>query len=387
MIEWSDRYSNGAWVINDYSTARYVLSSKSLSCERAGRWINTSSKDCPDDDLRIIKGLLRQSVIFMDGTKHQQIRSLLIQQIKRSVSNQFEAKLNQIVDGVLSDIFNRPCDLIADLAKVVPAQSIAFLLGINPRLENLYCWCDNIANFIGSPIENGYLALKAQSALNEMAHYFEITQFNGHYTQNENRIMEGLVQEISQHSLRGKQIVLAQLCTLLFGAYETTRNLIGNGLYLLSKHKTQFELLRQQPQLLDQCIQEVLRFESPVQYTGRIAMQDILIGGRTIRSGQLVIIDIASANRDPNIYTNPNTFNILRKPIANLAFGYAHHYCLGATLSLIESRAVFKRLIGTQIDLCSDPAWSSNTLYRGLNHLEACIKLKDADIRKYPINT
>lgn len=375
MIEWSHQYSNGAWVVNDYHTAKHILSSELYSCQRAGRWINTSAKDCPNDDLRIFKGLLRQSVVFMDGIKHQKIRSLLIKNIRGSVSNQFEVKLAKIVDSTLSGIFNRPCDLITEVAKAIPAQSIAYLMGINPKHEDLYRWCDDIANFIGAPVENGTLALKAQCALNEMVHYFDIEQLNIGYVQNENRIMEGLIREISQDSVRGKQIVLAQLCTLLFGAYETTRNLIGNSLYLLFKHKHQYELLRKQPQLVDRCIQEVLRYESPVQYTGRIALQDALIGDTIIRPGELIIIDIASANRDPNIYSDPNTFNILRKPVANLAFGHGRHYCLGATLALMEGSAVLKKLLDLQISPYSDPIWSKNALYRGLDHFEVSMKI------------
>jgi cytochrome P450 len=383
MIEWSHQYSNGAWVVNDYQTAKHILSSELFSCQRAGRWINTSAKDCPNDDLTVLKGLLRQSVVFMDGAKHQRIRSLLIQIIKKSVANQFEVKLTQIVDSTINSILNHPCDLISDLAKVVPAKSIAYLMGINPKRKDLYRWCDDIASFIGAPIECGSLALKAQSALNDMVHYFELAQFNGGHLQNEHRILESLVQEISQDSVRGKQILLAQLCTLLFGAYETTRNLIGNSLYLLLKHKHQFELLHQEPQLVDRCIREVLRFESPVQYTGRIAFQDIFLGDAAIRSGDLVIVDIASANRDPNIFSNPNTFNIMRKPIANLAFGHAHHYCLGATLSIMECRAVLRKLLGARIHSHSDPTWSSNTLYRGLDHLEAIITMNDLTPSSY----
>lgn len=377
MITWSRQYSNGAWMVDDYHSAKKILSHDSFSCQRAGRWVNTSAKKLPNRDLKVLKFLLRQSVAFIDGQKHRQLRSLLIRVIKDSLSNNFEAYLTKIVDSSINSILDKPCDVIENLAKIVPAKSIAYLMGVDPQQADLSRWCDDIANFIGAPIENGPLAIKAQKALSEMSNYFELTQLNSSYVKNEGRMLESLIQEISQDSIKGKQIILAQLCTLLFGAYETTCNLIGNSLYLLCKNKAQFELLYQQPALIDRCIQEALRLESPVQYTGRITLRDTSFGGITMRAGDLVIINIASANRDATVFSNPSEFIINRDPIPNLAFGHGRHYCLGSTLSQMECRMVLSKIINTHINQCSQAVWSSNTLYRGLTNLAINITMKN----------
>lgn len=375
MIAWSKKYSNGAWVVDDFATAKEILASDQFSVQRAGRWLNTSVNDGLEDDLRIFKSLLRQSVVFLDGSKHKKIRSLLIQKIKNAVSNGFQSKLDAIVLDAMEQLQNKPSNLISDLAKIIPARSISYLIGIDQKNEEVFRWCDAIADFLGAPIENGQLALKAQNAVSEMAQYFELNISRGNYVCNDRRILDELLEDLPQDQLRSRQVLLAQLCTLLFGGYETTRNLIGNAIYLLLSNESQYDLLKNQPELIDDCINEVLRLESPVQYTGRLVRSKISFGDITFKAGDLVVIDIGAANRDPLIYEDPNSFYIARKSIPHLAFGFGAHYCIGAILSLMECRAVLKNLIKRDIRLNSPPIWSSNALYRGLDELSATITM------------
>jgi len=289
------------------------------------------------------------------------------------MSNEFQKKLDAIVLDAMEQLQNKPSNLISDLAKIVPARSIAYLIGIDPNNDEVFRWSDAIADFLGASIENRQLALKAQDAVSEMAQYFELSISRGNYVCNDRRILDELLEEFPQDQLRSRQVLLAQLCTLLFGGYETTRNLIGNAIYLLLSNESQHNLLKNQPELIDDCINEVLRLESPVQYTGRLVRSKISLGDVTFKAGDLVIIDIGTANRDPSIYEDPNSFYISRKFIPHLAFGFGTHYCLGAILSLMECRAVLKNLIKRDIQLNSPPIWSSNTLYRGLDELSVTV--------------
>jgi len=246
-------------------------------------------------------------------------------------------------------------------------------MGIDQKHEEVFRWSDAIADFLGAPIENGQLALKAQNAISEMAQYFESSISRGNYVCNDRRILDELLEEFPQDRLRSRQVLLAQLCTLLFGGYETTRNLIGNTISLLLLNESQYDCLKKQPELIDDCINEVLRLESPVQYTGRLVRSKTSFGNVTFKAGDLVVVEIGSANRDPSIYEDPNSFDISRKFTPHLAFGFGAHYCLGATLSLMECRAVLKNLIKKQIQLNSPPIWSSNVLYRGLDELSVTV--------------
>lgn len=369
MITWSTKYSNGAWVVDDYRTAKLILASDQFSAQRAGRWLNTSAKDGIGDEFRLFKGLLRQSVVFLDGDKHQKIRSLLIQKIRHAVCGEFQDKLEVIVEEAICPLQNKSVDLIACLAQVVPASAIAHLIGINPGNQEIHRWSEALAGFLGASIENRQIAAKAQNAVVEMAQYFENSISCKNYICNEQKILEELLADLPRDKRRGREILMAQLCTLLFGGYETSQNLIGNAIYLILTNKSQHALLKRQPDLVDDCINEVLRLESPVQYTGRLVKSEVTIGGVTLKAGQLIVIDLGAANRDASIYENPNSFLIARKQFPHLAFGFGAHYCLGTMLSFMECRAVLQNLLKRNIELKSQPIWSSNTLYRGLDQL------------------
>lgn len=374
MISWSTQYSNGAWVVSDYATAKEILLSDQFSVQRAGRWVNTSSKDGLGDEFRMFKGLLRQSVVFLDGNKHRQIRALLIQKIRHAVNADFQTKLDLIVQEVIDSLRNNSSDLIRSLAKIVPIRSISHLIGINPSNQKVYCWCDDIAQFLSAPIESYQLALRAQNAIGEMAQYFEASISSGNYIGNDQRILDGLLEDLPRDNCRSREILLAQLCTLLFSGYETTQHLIGNALFLLLSNECQLALLKKQPDLLDACMNEVVRLESPVRYTGRLVKSDISIGGVQLKSGELLVIDIGAANRDPLIYENPNSFHIARKSAPHLGFGFGAHYCIGAHLSFMECRTILKNLLQKEIELNAPPIWTNNPLYRGLDSLIATIR-------------
>jgi len=134
--------------------------------------------------------------------------------------------------------------------------------------------------------------------------------------------------------------------------------------------------LKSNPEKIDDCINEVLRLECPVQYTGRLVRNDIAYRGISMKAGELVIVDIAAANRDPLVFDAPDEFNISRESIPHLAFGFGAHYCLGAILSLMECRTVLKALIEKDISQNASSVWSKNTLYRGLDVLPAMIAQK-----------
>lgn len=370
MIEWSNKYSNGAWVVDDYATAKVILSSSSFSVQRGGRWINTSAKKIVNEDLGPFKLLLKQSVVFLDGEKHRKIRSLLIRKIRDAVSDGFIDEVDHIVDETFRQIKkNIEFNFIDSIARVIPAKSVACLMGIHANNEDLYHWSDAIADFLGAPVESGKLAIEAQNAVLEMTQYFNLEYVRKKYLDDDSGLLSSISAEITSDWVRGRQVLLAQLCTLLFGGYETTRNLIGNAVYLLMTNQDQLDMIRKNPELIDNCIAEVLRFESPVQYTGRLVKKEIKISGIEMQIGDLVIVDIGASNRDPLIYENPNVFNIQRKIIPHISFGFGSHFCLGSHLSFIECRAVLRKILESNLDVSNPMIWSKNNLYRGLSSL------------------
>jgi cytochrome P450 len=162
---------------------------------------------------------------------------------------------------------------------------------------------------------------------------------------------------------------------LLFAGYETTRNLLGNGLRALLSQRAEWERLCRQPELLPLAVRELLRFDSPVQYTGRRVAVETVLHGHVLRRGDLVLAMIASANRDPAVYQRPDELDIARLGKGPLSFGAGPHVCIGAALTSMEAQAVLRRLIRRWPNLelaTNSPAWNGNAVYRGLSRMIVC---------------
>ena len=167
--------------------------------------------------------------------------------------------------------------------------------------------------------------------------------------------------------------LVAACVTLLFAGHETTANLIGNGLLALLERPPALEGLRRAPEMRVPAVEELLRFDSPVQRNRRRATRDTELGGRPIRAGDRVLAFIGSANRDETVFDRPDDLDLARGPSKHLAFGYGIHYCLGAALSRLEApialAAILERFPAIRLGPDSLPAWRPNITFRGLQQL------------------
>ena len=165
--------------------------------------------------------------------------------------------------------------------------------------------------------------------------------------------------------------LLGTLLLLLVAGNETTRNLIGNGTLALLRHPDQLQRLRDNPDLLDSAVNELLRYDSPVQLDGRIAQEDLEIAGTQIQAGERVISAIGAANRDPAAFTNPNAVDIGRREKSHISFGRGIHHCLGAPLAIMEGRIAFAALLDrySSISLVSEPEFREQIVLRGVEEL------------------
>jgi cytochrome P450 len=167
---------------------------------------------------------------------------------------------------------------------------------------------------------------------------------------------------------------LIGLCVLLFIAgHETTQNLIGNGLHALLKNRTQLELLRDDRSLSRNAIEELLRYDSPVQLTARSPLEDVEVSGEKIRKGEEVVVLLGAGNRDPAVFENPDALDITREKIPVISFGGGVHFCLGAPLARMEGQIAFTQLLSRfpNIELAEDePQYRDTLTLRGLKGLK-----------------
>jgi len=179
--------------------------------------------------------------------------------------------------------------------------------------------------------------------------------------------------------LSGEEL-LAQCTLLLVAGHETTRNLLGNGLLALLQHSDQFAKLKENPALINSAVREFARFDSPVQFSGRAATEDFTWHEQEIKKGQTVILLLASANRDPDKFSEPERLDISRDEGMPLSFGHGTHFCIGAALAYTEAEIAFTTLLerATGLKLLDDvPAWRSNLSFRGLSRLPISLSFNE----------
>ncbi len=185
-------------------------------------------------------------------------------------------------------------------------------------------------------------------------------------------LLSGLIAAEERGEALSEEELLATCILLLAAGNETTTNLIGNGTLALLRNPDQFALLREQPELVESAVEEFLRYDGPVQGTGRVAMEEIEIGGQVINEGQIAFTMLAAADRDPAIFPDPDALDITRKENRHIAFGYGIHFCLGAPLARAEAQVAFatmlRRLPELRLD-AEEPQWGGTFILRGLKSL------------------
>jgi len=375
-IHWDGDFCGGAWLLTQYADVAEVLRDARFSVQRGGRWVNTSGPE-GRAELREFKRIFSRSLIFLDGSHHTRLRRVMNAGFKPDVMQNMAPRIAQIVDQLLADIDARlqaraEIDLIRDFARQLPALVIAEMMAVDPADQaDFVAWSDDIAAFIGSPTPTIEIARRAQKGLIALNEYFRALLPQRRQHPGDDLVSQLIRAEDSGAIVTTKEL-LAQCCTLLFAGHETTRNLLGNGLFHLMRHPEQRQLLQADPGLMQSALRELLRFDSPVQYTGRLLTSAVEMHGRTMKRGDLVIPLIGAANRDPARFTRPDQLDLTRSESNHLSFGYGAHVCIGAALTYTEAEIAFNkilpRLAGWQL-VDAAPVWCDNPVYRGLRRL------------------
>jgi hypothetical protein len=190
---------------------------------------------------------------------------------------------------------------------------------------------------------------------------------------------EGLVLSLVQAEVNGIRLteeeIIANCILTMIGGQETATNLIGSGLLTLLRHPEQMRILQDDPSLIPSAVEELLRYESPIQHTARVAHEDFTLGDKLIRRGQSVVAVLAAGNRDPERFSNPDVLDVKRGDKGHLAFGWAAHFCFGAPLARMEGQIAFSTLLRRLKNLAlasEDFVWRENLGLRGLSGLPVC---------------
>jgi len=372
-IHWSDEFFGGAWLLTRHEDVEAVLRDPRYSARRTGGWVMRSSAGAREE-LCPFQRLFSRAMLFLDAPDHGRLRRVLNAGFRPAALRSIAGHIEQFVTDLLRSLDNgSEFDFIEKIAKPLPALVIARMLGVDAVEQSEFiAWSDDLAAFIGAPQPTHELTRRAQISLLKMSACFEELLATRRRGEERGDLIGQLLRAESAGEIEAGAELLAQCAMLLFAGHETTRNLLGNGLYALLSHRSAWRRLQGEPGLLPNAIRELLRYDSPVQYTGRRVAADHVLHGRELRRGDLVVALIGAANRDPLRYRDPDRLDISRQNGSHLSFGHGAHFCIGAALTSLEVEITFRAVLARWPGLVladAMPAWSGNPVYRGLTSL------------------
>jgi cytochrome P450 len=290
-----------------------------------------------------------------------------------SLRQQIEA----IVDRMLEPLRHASeAELMHEIAHPLPVRVIAEMLGIPDTMQDqLVQWSDAIATFFGSPHRTLEKIRSAHQAVIALTEYFRDVVARRRQ-QKGNDLISLLLKIEEDGEVLTEEELYAQCVMLLFGGHETTRNLIGNGMYTLLRHPEELSKLRERPEMIRTAVEELLRYESPVQNTARIAKEEVEICNVRLSQGEVIAVMLGSANRDPQQFKDPSRLDLSRLNNAHLAFGAGPHFCIGNQLARLEAQVAILKMTQEfpRMRLTGKPAeWAPNFSLRGLRDLPVAV--------------
>ncbi len=285
------------------------------------------------------------SMLFMDEPEHRRIRGLVSAPFKRPAVEKWRPHIRGIVRRVLDAIERPEFDLIGAFAGPVPTVVIAQMLGIDPdRHDQFKRWSDLVVQIGFNPFPSPAQKSAGDEAT-EALHGLFMAEIQARGDQPGDDLLGALIRsEASGDKLSSQEIVL-QCLLLLVAGNVTTTDLIGNAVKALLDHPRELAKLRDNPALIENTVEEALRYDSPVISSGRIPDRDIELSGCPIPKRESVNVSLAGANRDPAVYPNPDSFDISREDTHHQAFGGGRHLCLGAHLARVEAQEAILALL------------------------------------------
>jgi len=305
-----------------------------------------------------------------DPPDHRRLRTMVVKSFTPRVLRGMSSAIVQLVEEILIPLESKQqIEMVSEFAYPLPATVIANLLGAPVEAGADYArWSADVVAFVGTGSPDRARAERLDASLSAFReHLAPLLEERRERPRDD--LLSHLVGNHDGESLSDSELV-ATCVTLLFAGHETTANLIANGLLSLLRNPEQLALLRERPELIQVAVEEMLRFEGPVQRVRRVATQDLVLGGQEIRRDSLVMGFIGAANRDPTVFEDPSRFDVTREP-SHLAFGKGIHFCVGAALSRIEAPIAFDAILARfpDLQLTGEPVWKPNITFRGLESL------------------
>jgi cytochrome P450 len=365
----------GMYAASRHAEASLVLRDKRFGKDYVERTIRRYGPKIMDEP---VFRSMSHWMLQQDPPDHTRLRGLVVKAFTARRVEDMRPRIQQIVDETLDRIIPQgKMDLIEDFAFRLPVTIICDMLGIPEDHREAFYAGSRDGGRLLDPVPLSPEEIKQGNASNALAAMYFQQLFELRRKTPGDDLITQLVQAEEDGSKLSNEELTANII-LLFGAgHETTVNLIGNGLLALHRNPDQLDLLKANPQLITNAIEEFLRYDSSVQMTGRVALEDIDdLGGKRIPKGETVLCLLGSANHDPAVYPDrPERLDVTRPNVKPLSFGGGIHFCLGAQLARIEAEVaistLLRRLPDLRLDDAVNPEWRPTFVLRGLKRLPA----------------
>jgi cytochrome P450 len=367
--------AHGAFVASRHAEVSHVLRDKRFGKDFVERTIRRYGPKIMDEP---VFRSMSHWMLQQDPPDHTRLRGLVVKAFTARRVEDMRQRIQEVVDRTIDAIIGKGhMDLIGDFAYRLPVTIICDMLGIPEEHREAFYKSSRDGGRILDPVPLTAEEIAQANAGNAMAKMY----FEQLFELRRRNPGDDLTTQLVQAEEAGDKLSNEELTAniiLLFGAgHETTVNLIGNGLLALHRNPDQLALLKANPSLITNAIEEFLRYDSSVQMTGRVALEDIDdLGGKRIPKGEGVLCLLGSANHDPAVYSDqPERLDITRPNVKPLSFGGGIHFCLGAQLARIEAEVaistLLRRLPELRLDDAENPQWRPTFVLRGLKQLPA----------------
>ena len=360
-----------AWIVTSYEAVNASLRNPQLSSDRFPR----TRKRLAAKGLDTLIDDRMRSMIHMDPPDHTRLRGLVNKAFTPRAVEAMEGHIQHIVDDLLDAVQTQGrMDVIADLAYPLPVTVIAEMLGVPTEDRHRFKrWSDDLSSVLAGDVASlpEPLLRRAMESRQELVDYFRAIAA---HRRNEpgSDLLSALLRAEEESGRLTEDELYSTVVLLLVAGNETTTNLIGNGLLALLHHPDQLRRVWNDPALIPTTIEEMVRYDSPVQFTTRLARVDLEIHGTKIRKGEWLYLVLGAANRDPAQFPEPDRFDVGREDNKHIAFGAGAHFCLGAPLARLEARVILRTLRQRCPKLrlgAESPAYRNNFNLRGLQAL------------------
>jgi cytochrome P450 len=329
-------------------------------------------------ETRLFGGRVRQpkagSFLRMNPPDHARLRRLVSRAFTparvKALTPHIETITRELLDGIDSEA--GPFDLVEGLAQPLPVRVISELLGIPPADRDLLTqWSAALSRALDPDfLLTDEDRISQRDARDAFRAYLRDLLPVRRRSPGED-LISALVQVHDEGDTLTEDELIATAILLLIAGHETTRSLISGGALALLRHPRQLAVLREQPELTEQAVVEMLRYDPPVQLLSRYALHNAQVAGTVIPAGSYVLLLIGAANRDEAVFRDPDSFDVRRDAHRHLAFGHGIHFCLGAPLARLEATVALRCLLPhlSRARIAGEPDWKPNTVLRGLQHL------------------